>query len=68
MAKSKEIMSCLQALVLIIILFMNHIAIVILNTKINEKVFHFYRDKVKTIICADGGANRLYDLDKTIIP
>ncbi|CAD8162986.1 unnamed protein product [Paramecium octaurelia] len=47
---------------------MQNIAIVILNTKINHKVFDFYYNQNVFLICADGGANRLYEYKKEIIP
>ncbi|CAD8088566.1 unnamed protein product [Paramecium primaurelia] len=47
---------------------MQKIAIVILNTKINQKVFDFYYNPNVFLICADGGANRLYEYKKEIIP
>lgn len=40
----------------------------ILNTKINQKVFDFYYNPNVFLICADGGANRLYEYKKEIIP
>ncbi|CAD8093299.1 unnamed protein product [Paramecium sonneborni] len=47
---------------------MQKIAILILNTQINQKVFDFYYTPNAYLICADGGANRLYQYQKKIIP
>ncbi|KAJ5381146.1 uncharacterized protein N7496_003574 [Penicillium cataractarum] len=40
-------------------------ALLILNQPINEKAFGVLSEHASYIICADGGANRLYDMMKT---
>ncbi|KAJ5716003.1 thiamine pyrophosphokinase eukaryotic [Penicillium malachiteum] len=40
-------------------------ALLILNQPINEKAFEVLNEYASYIICADGGANRLYDLTKS---
>ncbi|KAJ5722009.1 hypothetical protein N7488_000044 [Penicillium malachiteum] len=40
-------------------------ALLILNQPINEKAFEVLNEHASYIICADGGANRLYDVTKS---
>lgn len=46
----------------------NKSVLVLLNTPINEKIFKILYDSNIPLVCADGAANRLYQMDKSIIP
>lgn len=47
---------------------LNKSILVLLNTPINEKIFKILYDPKLPLVCADGAANRLYAMNKTIIP